>query len=111
MNIRVMKIAHYRKLVFLLTPIIFIFAGCQTSPPVQSDTGGSRRGEFKFAVPMGKPIEAVLSHAPEVPPPTKRTQPAKVIVKLEVKEVIMPISYKEVVSVRQTTKRPPGAAE
>ncbi len=34
----------------------------------------------------------MLTAAPQVPPPTSRTQPAKVIVELEVLELVMPIS-------------------
>jgi len=41
---------------------------------------------------QGKPISAVLTDAPAVPPPTGRTAPAKVVVELVVKEVTMPIS-------------------
>lgn len=37
--------------------------------------------------PVGEPIKAVLTDAPNVPPPTGRTAPAKVIVDLEVIEV------------------------
>jgi nitrite reductase (NO-forming) len=40
----------------------------------------------------GAPIEAVLTSAPEVPPPITRRDPAKVVVHLEVREVSMPIS-------------------
>lgn len=54
------------------------------------DTGGSAKGDL--GPPRGEPIEAILTDAPEVPPPIKRDTPAKVIVKLEVKEVTMPIS-------------------
>jgi nitrite reductase (NO-forming) len=42
--------------------------------------------------PAGPPIEAVLTDAPEVPPPTHRTAPARVVVHLEVKEVVLPIA-------------------
>jgi nitrite reductase (NO-forming) len=41
---------------------------------------------------LGKPIKAVLTAPPMVPPPTNRTAPAKVIVELEVVEKEMPIS-------------------
>jgi nitrite reductase (NO-forming) len=57
--------------------------------PVQ-DTGGSAAGDF--GPPVGQPIEAILTYAPEVPPPTGRDKPAKVIVKLEVRELELPIS-------------------
>ncbi len=41
---------------------------------------------------LGKPIKAVLTAPPMVPPPTNRSAPAKVIVELEVVEKEMPIS-------------------
>jgi len=40
----------------------------------------------------GAPIEAVLTSAPDVPPPITRRDPAKVVVHLEVREVNLPIS-------------------
>lgn len=54
------------------------------------DTGGSAKGDL--GPPQGEPIQAVLTHAPEVPPPITRKTPAKVIVDLEVKEVELPIA-------------------
>src|SRR5690606_17687963 len=53
-------------------------------------TGGSARGDF--GPPQGEPIRAVLTDPPNVPPPTNRNYPAKVIVELEVIEKDMPIS-------------------
>ncbi len=53
-------------------------------------TGGSAAGDL--GAPVGDPVRAVLTHAPQVPPPTGRTEPAKVIVELEVEEKVMPIS-------------------
>jgi nitrite reductase (NO-forming) len=50
-----------------------------------TDTGGSLKGDF--GPPVGEPIHAVLTSPPQVPPATNRTQPAKVIVDLEVVEV------------------------
>jgi nitrite reductase (NO-forming) len=55
-----------------------------------SDTGGSLKGDF--GPPQGEPIKAVLTSPPNVPPPTNRKQPAKVIVELEVREVEKDIS-------------------
>ncbi len=52
--------------------------------------GGSKAGDF--GPPQGDPIQAVLTQAPEVPPPTERNAPAKVVVELEVVEKVMPIS-------------------
>lgn len=45
-----------------------------------------------FGPPQGKPIHAVLTSPPNVPPPIHRNYPAKVIVELEVIEKEMPIS-------------------
>ncbi len=45
-----------------------------------------------FGPPRGKPIQAILTSPPNVPPPIKRNYPAKVIVELEVIEKDMPIS-------------------
>ena len=42
--------------------------------------------------PVGEPIRAILTSPPEVPPPTNRTTPARVIVELEVVEQEMPIA-------------------
>ncbi len=59
-------------------------------PPAAPDTGGSAKGDF--GPPVGSPVDAELTFAPEVPQPTGRDQPAKVIVDLEVQEVTMPIA-------------------
>lgn len=68
---------------------ITALAACsqQAAPTTQptADTGGSRSGDF--GPPQGEPVNAVLTSPPLVPPPTGRHAPAKVIVKLEVKEV------------------------
>lgn len=45
-------------------------------------TGGSAKGDF--GPPQGKPIKAVLTAPPLVPPATGRTAPAKVTVELDV---------------------------
>ena len=42
--------------------------------------------------PVGEPIHATLTSAPDVPPPTGRSTPAKVIVELEVQEVTRPMA-------------------
>ncbi len=41
---------------------------------------------------VGAPIDAVLTQAPNVPPPITRKEPGKLVVNLEVKEVVKPIS-------------------
>ncbi len=50
------------------------------------------RSAGDFGPPQGAPIHAVLTSPPNVPPPTNRTRPAKVIVELEVIEKEMQIS-------------------
>jgi nitrite reductase (NO-forming) len=54
------------------------------------DTGGSLKGDF--GPPQGEPVKAILTSPPQVPPPTNRKAPAKVIVELEVIEKELPIS-------------------
>ncbi len=70
-----------------------LLIGCQggsQAPVVAADTGGSAAGDL--GPPQGEPVKAVLTSPPNVPPPTNRTAPAKVIVELEVREVEMEIS-------------------
>ncbi len=63
----------------------------QKAPAARAaDTGGSRKGDF--GPPQGEPINAVLTSPPNVPPPTNRNYPAKVIVELEVIEKEMEIA-------------------
>jgi nitrite reductase (NO-forming) len=62
-----------------------------TAPALQpGDTGGSPAGDL--GPPVGDAIKAELTSAPAVPPPTKRDKPARVVVELEVREVVLPIS-------------------
>jgi nitrite reductase (NO-forming) len=77
--------------VALITALLLI--GCQggsQAPVVATDTGGSAAGDF--GPPQGEPVKAVLTSPPNVPPPTNRTAPAKVIVELEVREIEKEIS-------------------
>ncbi len=53
-----------------------------SEPPLDGDQGP----------PVGPPIHALLTSPPNVPPPTQRTRPAKVIVDLEIREVEKEIS-------------------
>ncbi len=71
---------------------LFVIAGCGSGPDSEStaDTGGSAKGDF--GPPQGEPIQALLTSPPNVPPPTGRSAPAKVIVELEVVEKEMAIS-------------------
>ena len=45
------------------------------------------RNASAAAEPVGPPVHAVLTSPPNVPPPTGRSHPAKVIVELEIREV------------------------
>jgi nitrite reductase (NO-forming) len=74
--------------------------GCDQHPPsatdrsgaasIPKDTGGSAKGDFGPA--EGPPITAELTSAPNVPKPTNRKRPAKVVVKLEVRELELEIA-------------------
>jgi nitrite reductase (NO-forming) len=80
----------------LLAMLALGVASCATTPPPIAEplapewTGGSAMGDLGPAV--GEPIQAVLTDAPLVPPPTDRDAPANVVVELEVKELVKPIS-------------------
>jgi len=81
----------------VIIALTLALAACQpqTTPTTsinahQADTGGSAAGDF--GAPQGDPIMAVLTTAPEVPPPVNRDYPAKVIVDLEVRELDLEIS-------------------
>jgi nitrite reductase (NO-forming) len=79
-----------------LTAALAALAGCSGNGDpgfragAEADSGGSAKGDF--GPPQGEPVKAVLTSPPEVPPPTGRTAPAKVIVELEVVEKEMAIS-------------------
>lgn len=69
-----------------LSPIAATYA----KTAVAADTGGSLKGDF--GPPQGAPVKAILTSPPNVPPPTHRHAPAKVIVELEVREIEKDIS-------------------
>jgi nitrite reductase (NO-forming) len=78
-----------------------LLAGCAPEPAAAPDapTGAAAGGlaalestEAAKLAPVGAPIDAVLTQAPSVPPPITRTEPGKLVVNLEVKEVVKPIS-------------------
>jgi len=85
-----------RALLALLAVLTLGASGCTSSngTPVAAEsaaiTGGSAKGDF--GPPVGEPVHAVLTSPPNVPPPTNRTKPAKVIVELTVVEKELPIS-------------------
>ena len=59
---------------------------------VESAVAASTKTPGDFGPPRGKPIQAILTSPPNVPPATNRKYPAKVIVELEVIEKEMQIS-------------------
>src|SRR6187549_1668963 len=61
------------------------------SAPTRVDKAAPQRSG-DFGAPQGAPIRAVLTSPPNVPPPTGRKAPARVIVELEVVEKDMQIS-------------------
>lgn len=83
-------------LAFLATAVL-TFGACgneknsSPTPPVTS-ASASAAPAADLDPPQGEPIRAELTQAPKVPPPTNRKAPAKVIVELEVKEVVKPIA-------------------
>jgi nitrite reductase (NO-forming) len=63
----------------------------QASPATKVEKKSSS-AEAKSSAAPSSSLKAVLTDAPLVPPPVKRSQPTKVIVELEVTEVNLPIS-------------------
>jgi len=79
----------------LAATIAFALAGCSrgdAAPDTRAAIAASGSQHGDFGPPQGEPIHAVLTSPPQVPPPTHRDKPAKVIVDLEVIEKEMPIS-------------------
>ncbi len=83
--------------------LIGLLALCWSCDPSQgqneeggavADTTSSGSAEVASASgePLGDPIDAVLTHAPAVPPPVGNREPKNVIVTLEVVEKVMPIA-------------------
>ena len=86
-----------RWLTTIVITLAMALAACQPQPAGiasnnvnETDTGGSAAGDF--GPPQGEPIMAVLTTAPNVPPPVNRDYPAKVIVDMEVRELDLEIS-------------------
>jgi nitrite reductase (NO-forming) len=60
------------------------------TPPAPTSAADVTPGDF--GPPQGEPVKAILTSPPQVPPPTGRHAPAKVIVELEVHELEKPIA-------------------
>jgi nitrite reductase (NO-forming) len=74
-----------------------LVVACQPTPAAREEatTNGLAAmpsTEAAALTPVGEAIPAVLTQAPNVPPPITRKEPAKLVVNLEVKEVTKPIS-------------------
>ena len=87
------------KSIWLLPAVLLAALSCQPAPapapavpPGLDNRLGSVPAPKSLPAAQGAPIEAVLTTAPEVPPATGRTAPAKVSVHLEVREVTKAIS-------------------
>ena len=67
---------------------LLVIAACAPDRPAQK----TESNPADLGPPQGEPIHAVLTSPPQVPPPTNRKAPAKVIVELEVRELDMEIA-------------------
>src|SRR5438045_6744008 len=67
-------------------------AGAMAAAALTVSAAAAQRPAGDRAEPAGAPIHAVLTSPPQVPPPTGRSRPAKVIVELEIREVEKEIS-------------------
>ncbi|GJM12526.1 MAG: anaerobically induced outer membrane protein [Pseudohongiella sp.] len=75
----------------LASVILLLLNACDASSnqtAIENEDAGSR----DFGPPQGEPINAILTSPPNVPPPTGRDYPARVVVDLEVTEVDLEIS-------------------
>src|SRR5438067_8908023 len=70
----------------------WLSAGAMAAAALTSSAAAAQRPAADRAEPAGAPIHAVLTSPPQVPPPTGRSRPAKVIVELEIREVEKEIS-------------------
>jgi len=78
----------------LISALLLVVVGCSRPNglgPEGRDTGGSAKGDL--GAPIGAPIDAVVTHAPKVPPPIQRRKPAHVVVTLETRELELPIGH------------------
>ena len=88
---------HFCKLMLILTLTLALgvtdrFAQVALAAPAAKAQKEGGNAKVKSTAPPRPSFNAALTDAPLVPPPVKRSQPAKVIVELEVTEVNLPIS-------------------
>ncbi|MGA9333782.1 MAG: copper-containing nitrite reductase [Rudaea sp.] len=74
-----------------LLTIVACVMPCAAAAP-QGSTTSSTRIAGDFGPPQGKPIEEKLVDPPNVPPPIHRNYPARVIVRMETREVVKEIA-------------------
>ncbi len=73
--------------------LALFLVSCDSGPDlVSTETVASNSTPGDFGPPQGNPIAAILTSPPNVPPPTGRDYPARVIVNLEITEVDLEIS-------------------
>lgn len=75
-----------------LVACLFLFYGCQQPPAAGPGTTPSPKTATTQSSDSLPVEEAVLTHAPEVPPPITRKTPAKVVVKMEVRELVLELA-------------------
>lgn len=69
--------------------LMTVMLGCQQPPPAKNPTATPAKKTYSREV-KGEEV-AVLTQAPDVPPPITRDHPTKMIVNLEVTEVVLPM--------------------
>ena len=77
---------------FIVAAVVGLSLLATATPGFAATASAVKKASGDFGPPQGAPIHAVLTSPPNVPPPTNRKYPAKVIVELEVIEKDMPIS-------------------
>src|SRR5215469_3084831 len=84
---------HMARISAAVTGIALLLAtSASIAQPFRPAGQNSRIEIADLPAPTGPPVEAVLTAPPNVPPPTHRTHPVRVIVNLEVREVEKEIS-------------------
>src|SRR3974390_1983937 len=71
---------------------LLIIASASTAQPFAAAAATTNANTRGRGARRAEPVPAIRTSPPKVPPPARRTQPAKVIVELEVREVEKEIS-------------------
>lgn len=81
-----------------IAAVLPLSVGCSDSQasrdaaPTAAQKPATASGPRDFGPPQGEPIKHEMVPPPMVPPPITRKTPAKVVIELEVRELVMPIS-------------------